>query len=85
MNEAFNLYITITYAAHQSGSVGDAPQWRFYLMGWVLPVILVPVLVAFKSEIYFSKNICWFNLDYVWIFVSPCIVMILVSLIKSFN
>lgn len=86
MNEAFNLYITITYAAHQSGPVTDAaPQWRFYLLGWILPIILVAVLLAVKSDSYYAKKICWFNLDHLWIFVSPSIVMILVSKCKKKN
>ena len=85
MNEAFNLYITITYAAHQSGTVTNAPQWRVYLMGWVLPLLLVPVLVMIKSDSYFGEKICWFNLDYIWIFISPCVIMILVGYIISFN
>jgi hypothetical protein len=82
MNEAFNLYITITYAAHQAGPVTEAaPQWRFYLIGWGLPVVIVTILVVIKSDSYFAKRICWFNLDYIWIFVSPCVVMILVSIL----
>ena len=58
MNEAFNLYITITYAAHQAGPVTEAaPQWRFYLIGWGLPVVIVttsgcPARIAASRFLY---------------------------------
>jgi hypothetical protein len=35
MNEAFNLYIIITYAAHSHGEHTEGgSQWRFYILGW---------------------------------------------------
>ena len=49
MNEAFNLYITITYAAHQSAPVNDqGSQWRSYLLGYLMRVwlFLSPVLYS---------------------------------------
>ena len=34
MNEAFNLYIVITYAAHSHGESESNSQWRYYILGW---------------------------------------------------
>ena len=35
MNEAFNLYILITYAAHAHGEQAEGgSDWRYYLLGW---------------------------------------------------
>jgi len=80
MNEAFNLYITIIYAAHQSSPINDhGSQWRFYLLGYLFPAILVLILLLTKSKDYYDKKICWFNLDNLWIDVSPMIAMITVS------
>ena len=82
MNEAFNLYITITYAAHQSSPINDTgSQWRFYLLGYVLPAVIVFVLFLTKSKDYYDKKLCWFNLDHLWINVSPMISMLAVSIL----
>jgi hypothetical protein len=50
-------------------------------MGWGLPLVLVPILVVIKYDSYFSEKICWFNLDYIAIFGSPCVIMVLVSML----
>ena len=34
MNEAFNLYIVITYAAHSHGEHTESSLWRYYILGW---------------------------------------------------
>ncbi len=80
MNEAFNLYITITYAAHQSSPINDhGSQWRFYLLGYVLPAFMVAILLVTKSNTYYDQKLCWFNLDNLWINISPMISMIAIS------
>jgi hypothetical protein len=80
MNEAFNLYITITYAAHQSGPVNDqGSQWRFYLLGWLLPAVVVVVLLLSFSDTYYDARLCWFNLDNLWVNISPMIAMVAIS------
>ena len=81
MNEAFNLYISITYAAHQSSPMDDnASQWRtFYLLGWLFPALLIIILYITNSASYYDKKLCWFNLDNLWINVSPMIAMLAVS------
>jgi 7 transmembrane receptor (Secretin family) len=41
MNEAFNLYMAIAYAAHSHGEHTDGgAQWRFYILGWSEHIIL---------------------------------------------
>ena len=80
MNEAFNLYITITYAAHQSSPINDTgSQWRFYLLGYLLPAFMVSILLVTKSNTYYDRKMCWFNLENLWINISPMISMIAVS------
>jgi hypothetical protein len=82
MNEAFNLYITITYAAHQSSPISDtASQWRFYLLGYLLPAVLVFVLILTKSKGYHDSKLCWFNLDNLWINISPIIIIVMISIL----
>ena len=82
MNEAFNLYITITYAAHQSSPINDSgSQWRFYLLGYLLPALIVFVLILTKSKAYHDPKLCWFNLDNLWINISPIISMLAISIL----
>ena len=82
MNEAFNLYISITYAAHQNSPTNDnGSQWRtFYLLGWILPALLVIILFATNSKTYYDRKLCWFNLQNLWINVSPLIAMLAVNI-----
>jgi latrophilin 2 len=80
MNEAFNLYITITYAAHQISPINDTgPQWRFYIIGWLFPGLIVIILLLTKSHFYYDKKLCMFNLENLWINVSPMIAMLAVK------
>jgi hypothetical protein len=82
MNEAFNLYITITYAAHQSTPMNDtSSQLRFYLLGWFLPAVLVVILWWQKKALYYDTKFCWFNTENVWLNVSPMISMLVVSIL----
>ena len=80
MNEAFNLYITITYAAHQLSPINDqGPQWRFYIIGWVFPALIVIILLVTKSKLYYDRKWCFFNLDNLWINVSPMLAMLAIT------
>ena len=82
MNEAFNLYITITYASHQSSPINDSgSQWRFYLLGYLLPGLIVFILIIAKSKTYHDTKLCWFNLDHLWINVSPVVSMLAISIL----
>ncbi|CAF0710943.1 unnamed protein product [Brachionus calyciflorus] len=80
MNEAFNLYITITYAAHQSTPLSESSSlWKFYLLGWLIPAIIVIIMILAKSDDYYHEKLCWFNLDNIWINISPNICMLSVT------
>ncbi len=48
MNEAFNLYIVITYAAHSHGDHEGGSQWRYYILGWS----------KYRSAIYSDDLVC---------------------------
>jgi hypothetical protein len=61
----FTLY---RYAAHQSSPINDtASQWRFYLLGYLLPALIVFILILTKSKGYHDSKLCWFNFDNLWI------------------
>ena len=83
MNEAFNLYISITYAAHQSSAVSDSSgsPWRFYSLGWIMPAFIVAILFAIYSKTYYDKKLCWFNLDNLWINLVPMISMLAITIL----
>ncbi|RNA30400.1 adhesion G -coupled receptor L2-like [Brachionus plicatilis] len=82
MNEAFNLYITITYAAHQTSPLNDSgSQWKFYLLGWLIPAIIVFIIFLTNSDDYFHDKMCWFNLDNIWINVSPALSILAISIL----
>lgn len=82
MNEAFNLYITITYAAHQSSPLNDSSsQWKFYLLGWLIPIIIVVIIFLVNSDDYFDQKLCWFNLDRIWINIGPALSIIAISIL----
>jgi len=82
MNEAFNLYISITYAAHQTSVNDNVSQLRtFYLLGWLFPVLLIVILYITNSEDYYDRNLCWFNLSNLWINVSPMIAMLAITIL----
>lgn len=34
MNEAFNVYISITYTAHNQNTQENSGLWRYYIIGW---------------------------------------------------
>lgn len=82
MNEAFNLYITITYAAHQTSPLNDSgSQWKFYLLGWLIPAIIVVIFLLVYSVDYFDEKVCWFNLNNIWVNVSPAISILSISIL----
>ncbi|XP_023931599.1 adhesion G protein-coupled receptor L2 [Lingula anatina] len=74
MNEAFNLYIKITYAAHSHGPVSESGSiWRYYILGWVVPGALVGALVGSHGDSYYAADMCWIRWDLVWFFIGPVI------------
>ncbi len=90
MNETFNLYIKITYEAHNNNTINNeksisSSKWKFYVIGWIMPFIFLIILFFIKSKHYFSNRKCWFNLDNFWLFMSPCIATALVSSHQHLN
>ncbi|UJR35373.1 hypothetical protein I4U23_028130 [Adineta vaga] len=72
MNEAFNLYIQITYSTHPavagaSATLSDAAsKYRFLGMGYILPFCIVTLLASIKTKTYFmttKSGLCFIDLD----------------------
>ncbi|CAF0804146.1 unnamed protein product [Rotaria sordida] len=72
MNEAFNLYIQITYTTHPavagaSTALSDAAsKYRFLGMGYILPFCIVTLLASIKKSTYFMQikmRLCFIDLD----------------------
>ncbi|CAF2762828.1 unnamed protein product [Rotaria sp. Silwood2] len=72
MNEAFNLYIQITYTTHPavagaSTALSDAAsKYRFLGMGYILPFCIVTLLASIKKSTYFmpiKMRLCFIDLD----------------------
>ncbi|CAF1216788.1 unnamed protein product [Rotaria magnacalcarata] len=72
MNEAFNLYIQITYTTHPavagaSTALSDAAsKYRFLGMGYILPFCIVTLLASIKKSTYFlaiEMRLCFIDLD----------------------
>ncbi|CAG5122306.1 unnamed protein product, partial [Candidula unifasciata] len=91
MNEAFNLYIVITYSAHNPSDLNDSGSMiRYYVLGWVLPGIMVGAFVG-TSDGYYAKDMCWVAPDHMWLFIGPAIgimsitVLVLIFTAKEHN
>ncbi|CAF0780051.1 unnamed protein product [Adineta ricciae] len=72
MNEAFNLYIQITYSTHPavagaSATLSEAAsKYRFLGMGYILPFCIVTLLASIKTKTYFMATklgLCFIDLD----------------------
>ncbi|CAF3578226.1 unnamed protein product [Adineta steineri] len=72
MNEAFNLYIQITYSTHPAvaganAALSDAAsKYRFLGMGYILPFCIVTLLASIKKSTYFlpvKLHLCFIDLD----------------------
>ncbi|XP_038070163.1 uncharacterized protein LOC119739340 [Patiria miniata] len=56
---------------------------RYYLLiGWGLPVMIVGTTLAIAFEGYGTEDSCWMSIENgaVWLFVGPCVFIILVNL-----
>nr|XP_022319164.1 adhesion G protein-coupled receptor L2-like isoform X2 [Crassostrea virginica] len=75
MNEVFNQYIVITYAAHShSDQLADnGSMIRYYVLGWIFPGVLVGAFVGSQGESYYAKDMCWIAWDSIWLFVAPAV------------
>lgn len=81
LNEAFNLYITITYAAHQSTPMNDtSSQLRFYLLGWLLPGFTVLIYLLLYRDSYYDRKLCFFNLDNLSTNLVPMIALLVLTI-----
>lgn len=81
LNEAFNLYITITYAAHQSTPMNDTgSQLRFYLLGWLLPAFTVLVYLLWYRGNYYDQKLCFFNLKSLSTNLIPMIALLVITI-----
>ncbi|CAL1530171.1 unnamed protein product, partial [Lymnaea stagnalis] len=81
MNEAFNLYIVITYSAHNPSDLTDSGSMiRYYVLGWVIPAILVGAFVG-TSDHYIAHDMCWVAPDHMWLFIGPAIGIISITIL----
>ncbi|XP_059158667.1 cadherin EGF LAG seven-pass G-type receptor 1-like [Physella acuta] len=81
MNEAFNLYIVITYSTHNpSEQTNSGSMIRYYVLGWVLPAILVGAFVG-TSDHYYAQDMCWVAPDHMWLFIGPAIGIISITIL----
>ncbi|XP_052265655.1 adhesion G protein-coupled receptor L2-like [Dreissena polymorpha] len=81
MNEAFNLYIVITYSSHSHDGNSEAGSMlRYYILGWVLPAVLVGSFVGSLGKTYYARDMCWISWDNLWLFVGPALGIIAVTI-----
>lgn len=83
LNEAFNLYITITYAAHQSThmSTDTGSQLRFYLLGWLLPAFVVLIYLLWYRDTYYDEKLCFFNLEQLSTNLVPMFALLIIAIL----
>ena len=54
MNEAFNLYIVITYSAHSHSEPNESGgQVRYYFLGWGKSGLVVNIYLPLNALLYF--------------------------------
>ncbi|ESO83436.1 hypothetical protein LOTGIDRAFT_169300 [Lottia gigantea] len=82
MNEAFNLYIIITYSAHSQTDLNDSGSMlRYYIIGWVIPGVLVGAFVGTNTDTYYAVDMCWISWDHFWLFIGPAVGIIAISIL----
>ncbi|XP_072038526.1 uncharacterized protein [Amphiura filiformis] len=69
-NEAFNLYTEVANSIH-TDTQQQRPMLRYYVIGWVVPAILVGILVKLKWETYFDPEVCLIDVQHIWFLVGP--------------
>ncbi|XP_053392532.1 adhesion G protein-coupled receptor L2-like [Mercenaria mercenaria] len=80
MNEAFNLYIVITYSSHAHDGNNEGSLVRYYILGWIIPAVLVGAFVGSQGQHYYAKDMCWISWGNLWLFVGPALGIIAVSI-----
>ncbi|XP_046574177.1 cadherin EGF LAG seven-pass G-type receptor 1-like [Haliotis rubra] len=82
MNEAFNLYIVITYSAHNQGELTDSGSLvRYYVLGWVIPAVLVGAFVGSHSDNYYAPDMCWIAWEHFWLFIGPAVGVLAINIL----
>ena len=58
LNEGVNMYIMVTYSAHSKSQQAEqeGPQWKYYIIGWIIPTIIVGSKAGAHGENYYSPN-----------------------------
>ncbi|XP_076456593.1 cadherin EGF LAG seven-pass G-type receptor 1-like [Babylonia areolata] len=81
MNEAFNMYIVITYSAISKSDLTDSGSiFRYYVIGWAFPVVLVGAFVGTVDD-YYAKDMCWVSADHMWLFLGPALGIIGITIL----
>ncbi|CAD5123647.1 DgyrCDS11973 [Dimorphilus gyrociliatus] len=83
MNEAFNLYTVITYAAHShsESSAESSSQWRYYILGWLLPAALVGAFIGTYNKDYYSLEMCFVAWKHKWLWIGPATAMLAITVL----
>lgn len=82
MNEAFNLYIVITYSAHSHRDTNESGSlMRYYIIGWIFPAVLVGAFVGSHSQTYYAPDMCWIDWGHIWLFLGPAVGIIAITIL----
>ncbi|XP_014771943.1 cadherin EGF LAG seven-pass G-type receptor 1 isoform X1 [Octopus bimaculoides] len=82
MNEAFNLYIVITYSAHSHRDSNESGSlMRYYIIGWIFPAVLVGAFVGSHGETYYAPDMCWIAWGHIWLFLGPAVGIIAITIL----
>ncbi|XP_034270700.2 adhesion G protein-coupled receptor E3-like [Pantherophis guttatus] len=80
--EAVNLYLTVRNltVANYSGA-SKYMKISMYLIGYGCPVLIVAISAAIKPGAFGTLYRCWLNPNFIWSFMGPVCVIIVVNLV----
>ncbi|XP_058031414.1 adhesion G protein-coupled receptor E3-like isoform X2 [Ahaetulla prasina] len=80
--EAVNLYLIVRNlkVANYSGA-SKYMKISMYLIGYGCPVLIVAISAAIKPGAFGTRYHCWLNPDFIWSFMGPVCVIIVVNLV----
>ncbi|XP_026533755.1 adhesion G protein-coupled receptor E3-like [Notechis scutatus] len=80
--EAINLYLIVRNlkVANYSGA-SKYMKISMYLIGYGLPVLIVAISAAIKPGAFGTLYRCWLNPNFIWSFMGPVCVIIVVNLV----
>lgn len=84
MNESFNLYILITYAAHSRSNdqfEDEQSMLKYHVIGWILPLFFVGAYYAGNYNNYLSEVMCFITMKKIWFLITPLVVILLVTVL----